>query len=240
MVQWVHEWTGRAIGIDEDAHGRASRLDQSEAAWRNAVFEQPLALAEDHWKDPEAMFVDKLGGDQRLQQFAAAPNMQHRSIRCFQPAELVHDIAAYALRFLPVEMSEGARDDVFRRLVEGLPDRVVAVMRPVGGPYLVGPASQKQVELTGDNLANGLARVVVHEGHGPASVGEPVRRILLGATGRLHDAVERDLGNGNDLSHDLFCVPLTVEALFCVRRFPQSRGVDVPIRLEKLMHTNGH
>ena len=87
------------------------------------------------------MFVDKIGGDQRLQQFAAAPNMQRRPIRCFQPTELVHDITVYALRFLPVEVSEGARDDVFRRLVERLPDRVVAVMRPVGGPYLVGPAS---------------------------------------------------------------------------------------------------
>jgi hypothetical protein len=35
-------------------------------------------------------------------------------------------------------------------------------------------------------------------------VGEPVPRILLGATGRLHDAVQHDLGDCNDLSHHLF------------------------------------
>jgi hypothetical protein len=32
-------------------------------------------------------------------------------------------------------------------------------------------------------------------------MGEPVPRILLGATGRLHDAVQRDLGNGDYVSH---------------------------------------
>src|SRR5919201_5377837 len=131
----------------------------------------------------------------------AAPDMQHRSIRCLQPADLLHDITAYALRVLPVELVEGARDDVLRRLVVRLRDRVVALVRPVGGEDLVGPASQKHVELTGDGLANGLAQGVVQEGHGPASVGEPVPRILLGATGRLHDAVQRDLGDCNDLSH---------------------------------------
>lgn len=35
------------------------------------------------------------------------------------------------------------------------------------------------------------------------AVDEPVARILPGSTGRLHDAVQRDLGNGDDLSHRL-------------------------------------
>src|ERR671936_1031009 len=200
-----HLWkgTGRPVGVEEDALWRAPRCNQRETTWRDAIFEQPLSFAEHQRKDPEAIVVDEVGGDQRLQQFAAAPNMQRRPIRCLQPADLVHDITVYALRGLPVELVEAARDDVFRRFVEGLRNRVVALVRPVAGEDLVGPASQKHVELTGDRLVNGLARGVVHEGHGPASVGEPVTRILLGATGRLHDAVQRDLGDYDDLSHQL-------------------------------------
>jgi hypothetical protein len=70
-------------------------------------------------------------------------------------------------------------------------------------PLLVGRGSVRpgHIELTGYDLANGLVQGVVPEGHGPASMGEPVPRILLGATGRLHDAIQRDLGNGDELSH---------------------------------------
>src|ERR1700730_16057236 len=102
------------VRVDEDTSRRASRLDQSEAARRNAVLEQPLSFAEHQRKDPDAIFVDEFGGDQRLQQFTAAPDMQRRPIRCLQPADLVHDITAYALRVLPVELVEAARDDVLR------------------------------------------------------------------------------------------------------------------------------
>src|SRR5687768_9390301 len=149
------------------------------------------------------MFVDEFGGDQRLQQIAAAPNMELGPGRCLQPAELVYDILAQALRGLPVDSLEGARDDVFRRPVERLPYRVVVVVRPIGDPERVGPASQEQVELTGDSLAYRLLPGVVEEWHGPAALGEPVPRVLLGATGPLHDAVQRDLGYRNDLSHHL-------------------------------------
>src|SRR2546427_348202 len=132
--------------------------------------------------------------------------VRFRSLRLATP---VQDITAYVQRVLPVELVEAARDDVLRRLVERLRDRVVALVRPVGGEDLVGPASQKHVELTGDSLANGLVQGVVPEGHDPASVGEPVPRILLGATGRLHDAVQCDLGNGDELSHSFSPVSLT-------------------------------
>src|SRR5690348_14293449 len=144
--------------------------------------------------------------------------MQCRPIRCLQPADLVHDITTYVLRVLPVETIETTRDDVFRRLVERLRDRA-GLVRPVSGEDLVGPASQKHVELTSDSLANGLAQGVIQEGHGPASVGEPVPRVLLGATGRLHDAVQRDLADCYDLSHHLspvfaFRISRTNDALY--------------------------
>jgi hypothetical protein len=193
--------TGRMVRVDEDTSRRASRLDQSEATRRHAFLEKPLSFAEHQRKYPDAILVDEFGGDQRLQQFAAAPDMQRRPVRCLKLADLLNNVAVNTLRFLPVETVEAARDDVFRRLVERLGDRVVALVRPVGGEDLVGPAPQKHVELTGDSLANGLVQAIVQEGHGPASVGESVPRILLRATGRLHDAVESDLRDCNDLSH---------------------------------------
>ena len=65
---------------------------RGEAAWRNAVLEQPLSFAEHRRKDPDAIFVDEFDGDQRLQQFTAAPDMQRRPIRCLPPARL-HEAA---------------------------------------------------------------------------------------------------------------------------------------------------
>src|SRR4029450_4072776 len=164
-----HLWKGtsRPVGVEEDAPWRASRCNQRETTWRDAIFEQPLSFAEHQRKDPDAIFVDEFGGDQRLQQFTAAPDMQRRPIRCLQPADLVHDITAYVQRVLPVELVEAARDDVLRRLVERLRDRVVALVRPVGGENLVGPPSQNHVELTGDSLVNGLLQGVVPEGRDP-------------------------------------------------------------------------
>ena len=92
------------VRVDEDTSRRASCLDQSEATRRHAVLEQPLSFAEHHRKYPDAILVDEFAGDQRLQQFAAAPDMQRRPIRCLQAANLVNDITAYAQRGLPVEM----------------------------------------------------------------------------------------------------------------------------------------
>ena len=39
--------------------GSASRLDQDEAEWRNAVLEQPFPFAEHQRKDPHAILVDE-------------------------------------------------------------------------------------------------------------------------------------------------------------------------------------
>ena len=40
------------------------RFNQSEGARRNAILEQPLPCAEDHWINPDAKFVDE--GERRI------------------------------------------------------------------------------------------------------------------------------------------------------------------------------
>src|SRR5262245_57037776 len=91
---------GRMVGVGEDTARRASRLDQSEATRRYAVLKQPFAFAEHHGKYPEAMLVDEFGGDQCLQQLAAAPNMQRRPARRLKPTKLFGNVAVDTLRFL--------------------------------------------------------------------------------------------------------------------------------------------
>src|SRR5215475_13119976 len=173
--------TGRPVGVEEDATRRALGGNQRETTWRDAIFEQSFSFAEHHRSDPHAILVDEIGADQRLQQRAAAPDMQLRPIRCLQPADLVHDIAAYALRGLPAESVEGARDDVFRRLVERLADRVVALVRSVGGEEVVGPTSEQPLDVTGVVCRScGSARArVLSVGHSidatTLSGGQPLR-----------------------------------------------------------------
>jgi len=93
-----------AVRVQEDARGRASRLDQVRPRG-GTPFSNSRFLAEHHRKDPHAIFVDEFGGDQRLQQFAACPKYATRPIRCFSRRSSSHDITADALRFLPVEWS---------------------------------------------------------------------------------------------------------------------------------------
>jgi hypothetical protein len=99
--------TGRPVGVEEDATWRAPRCNQRETTWRDAIFEQPLSFAEHQRKEPDVIFVDEFGGDQRLQQFAAAPDMQRRPVRCLKLADLLNNVAVNTLRFLPVEKGRG-------------------------------------------------------------------------------------------------------------------------------------
>ena len=88
------------------------RVSTRARAQRNAVLEQPPSFAEHQRKDPDVIFIDEFGGDQRMQQFTTAPDMQRRPIRRLQPADFIYDITAYVLRVLPVETIETTRDDV--------------------------------------------------------------------------------------------------------------------------------
>jgi hypothetical protein len=54
------------VRVDEDTCRCASRLDQNETTWRNAILEQSLSFAEHNGDDPHPIFVDKSGADQRL------------------------------------------------------------------------------------------------------------------------------------------------------------------------------
>src|SRR2546423_14012905 len=116
------------VRVAEDPSRRASRLGQSEATRRHAVLEQPLSFAEHQRKYPDAILVNEFGGDQRLQQSAAAPDMQRRPVRCLKLADLLNNVAVDTPRFLPGETVEAARDDVFRRLVARRGDRGVRLV----------------------------------------------------------------------------------------------------------------
>ncbi|MFT3869549.1 MAG: hypothetical protein QM715_13930 [Nibricoccus sp.] len=58
--------------------------------------------------------------------------------------------------------------------------------------------------LGGHDFVDGLAPNLIPEKHSPATLCETAGWIFLWAAGRLHNAVERDMGDGDNLSHDLF------------------------------------
>ena len=72
----------------------------------------------------------------------------------------------------------------------------------MAGPRIFN-GERMQVELLRHRPVELVLHSVVPEGHGPAALREPVRRVLLGAAGPLHDAIHCDLGDCNDLSHSL-------------------------------------
>src|SRR6202000_154453 len=104
---------------------------------------------------PEPVFVDQSGGGQRLQQLAAAPDVQYWSIRRLQPADLVD--AAELPRIRPAGLVEAARHDVFGRVVERRRDGAVTGMRPIAREDFIGTAPKQHVELASDGLGNDLA-----------------------------------------------------------------------------------
>ena len=77
-----------------NAAAKTCGLIISETLRRHAFFEQPLPLAENERVNPEAKLIDEPGGDQRLQQFAAAPDVEVGAGGGLQAAERVRGIVA--------------------------------------------------------------------------------------------------------------------------------------------------
>lgn len=78
--------TGGMIGVEENAGRIAVRFHELELARRQSVFKEPLAAAEDQRKDPEAVLIDQIGGDQRLQQVLGHATSRSISDRVSRPA----------------------------------------------------------------------------------------------------------------------------------------------------------
>jgi hypothetical protein len=57
----------RPVSVEQEARWRPEGFYEGEVARRDAFFEQALALAEDNGGNPQAVFIDEVPGDQRLE-----------------------------------------------------------------------------------------------------------------------------------------------------------------------------
>jgi hypothetical protein len=79
---------------------------------------------------------------------------------------------------------------------------VLVVVGPVRGEDLVGLAAEQEVESLLEDAGELLAELSIEIGHRPAAELEGIGRILGWPSGRLHDAIEGNLGADDDLPHE--------------------------------------
>ena len=91
------------VRVDEDTSRRASRLDQSEATRRHAVFEEPLSFAEHQRKYPDAILVDESSGDQTVSDCATKflSDLSSPLPRTAEPSHQWTDSLAFLARSRP-------------------------------------------------------------------------------------------------------------------------------------------
>src|SRR5262249_52956351 len=111
-----------------------------------------------------------------------------------------YDLALDWDRRFPVKADRTVGDDIFLRTVNLIRNRVVS-LGPVRGEDVVGSPAEEEIEGMPQLLAHGIPDHVVEVAHRPATELEISRCILLGPTGSLHYAVERDEGQYDELSH---------------------------------------
>src|SRR5437763_9638006 len=78
---------------------------------------------------------------------------------------------------------------------------VFFVVGPVRGENLVGLAAEQEVEFLLEDAVELFAELLTEIGHRPAAELEALGPILGRPAGRLHDAIDGNLGADDDLPH---------------------------------------
>src|SRR6059036_2450578 len=78
---------------------------------------------------------------------------------------------------------------------------VFFVVGPVRGENLVGLAAEEEVEFLLEDAVDLFAELWIEIGHRPAAELEALGAILGRAAGRLHDAIDGNLGADDNLPH---------------------------------------
>ena len=162
--------------------------------------EQALARPDDHREDPQAVLVDEVVTQQRLDQVRAAVHLRLRPILGLEGREGVGGVALeqHPSCSTPQVGTAPRRPCLVASLNTPWPPR----RQSAEGHDVVGPASQHHGERPAGGLAYDLAHVVVPVVHRPAAVGEPAVVVLPGPPGAcmavgghegLHDQLPRHL-----------------------------------------------
>src|SRR5205809_8084153 len=90
------------------------------------------------------------------------------------------------------------RDNILCCFVD---DIVSALLWPIGCKYLKCLSAQQQIKWPAHLLGHGLAQKIIEVGDCPATVRKVTAGVFGGSTGCLHDAVQCQKSEDNNLSH---------------------------------------
>ena len=141
--------------------------------------------------------------EQGLEKVAAAVDLDLAAILDLELLDLLCNGLLEQGGIVPGDFIEGARGDVLRSAIEGCRTLVrrVGGLRPGGREHLIGlSAEQERTGLCGP-LGHDRGELLIEVGHQPPAVPEAAVAVLVGAAGRLHDAIQRQEGSDNQLSH---------------------------------------
>src|SRR4030095_13549115 len=98
---------------------------------------------------------------------------------------------------------------------------VFFVVGPVRGENLVGLSAEQEVEFLLEDAVDLFAELSSEISHRPAAELEALGRILGRSAGRLHDAIDGNLGADDDLPHgSLSLFEPRTNGLLPIRHFP--------------------
>jgi hypothetical protein len=158
---------------------------------RGAVGKRLFAAAERHRDGEDSHGVDKVVGQERMDEFGAT--LGDKIAAAFVPQALYVGDVAQEHRALPAGIDPTrARNRVILDLLEELSDAAMGsafvAARPILRENFVGLAAEQEIEFLTEEAVNFLAELLIELGHFPAAELEPLGRILGRSVGRLHDA----------------------------------------------------
>src|SRR6185369_396445 len=190
------------IGTHHNAGGRNLGANEPQRGWLGSLAKEAFAPPKHHWKSPHVVLVYQRCGLQRLNQIAAADDLQVGARLGLESGDCRDYIAVEQRRVVPVERRQCARSNMLFCRIECPRNRmVIGLVWPVRFEYLVGPATKYQLAILAVETCcrdvHAFVPIVEH----PAAKGKTAGRVFFRSAGRLHDAVERHKRGCDEPSH---------------------------------------
>src|SRR5215203_4090773 len=128
-------------------------------------------------------------------------HLQLRTIFLFERRDALGRVSLYQHRLAPLQGGMTPRRNVLRGVVQRLGPGLLRGVRPVRREYIVGLASENEVERSAHRLAHDLTHLIVPVVLRPAAVREAAAIVLFGSARSLHDLVKGQEGAHDQLSH---------------------------------------
>src|SRR5829696_1332003 len=193
----------RPVDGDDHTGRRDLRVDELQGGARTSFREQPAPGPQHERVDQHRILVDQVVAYQGLDEVAAS---EHHKVLLRTLPQLGHGLARVALEergVLPGErLAQGPRRDVLLRSVEHVGERVrLWLVGPEVVEVLVRAPAEQERASGGDPPSRDVRHDLVAVADLPPAEAELAARVLVGPARRLHDAVERDVREGDDLAH---------------------------------------